>query len=144
MTARRVLAGITALAAVAVIVAAVAAGVRSPRVEETDRGVGDITITTEDLRPRTLSATVDRAITFLNRAGARVHIEFANDDGHRLFEIAGRVSAVFHRPGRHPYVVHMGADTTLRGVVDVEDDPQAAAGQAICRGVTIKETCVEL
>ncbi|MBI4269830.1 MAG: hypothetical protein HY615_05805 [Candidatus Rokubacteria bacterium] len=144
MTARRVLAGITALAAVAVIVAAVAAGVRSSRVEETDRGVGDITITTEGLRPRTLSATVDRAVTFLNRAGARVHIEFANDDGHRLFEIGERVSAVFHRPGRHPYVVHVGADTTLRGVVDVEDDPQAAAGQAICRGVTIKETCVEL
>lgn len=95
--------------------------------------------------PPVLRTTTERTVTFVDRTGRLVHLEFIGKSGeHRLFQVPGRISAVFHRPGRHPYVVHVGLDTTaaLHGAVEVEDDPRPA-GARTCTGLTIMEVCFE-
>jgi hypothetical protein len=102
----------------------------------------DVTITRDVVEPGVLTVSVERPVTFANRARAAVHLQFVGDEGHHLFEISGRLSAVFHRPGRHAYVVHVG-DRALPGAVDVQDDATTAARLPVCGRVSIKETCID-
>ena len=98
-----------------------------------------------ELEPATLTTTVGERIEFVNRTGRSVHVEFdAQPAGHRVFEVTGATWAVFHRPGRHPYIVHFlaGRGGDLRGTVEVREDP--AAGPQTCASLlTVMGECLE-
>jgi plastocyanin len=98
------------------------------------------------LRPAELKATVGQRVTFVNRSGRLVHVEFlSTSSGHEVFEVSGEIWAVFHYPGRHDYVVHFLAPGAgdLRGAVSVRDDPDARGKPATCSGVTVIGICLE-
>jgi hypothetical protein len=72
-------------------------------------------------------------------------VEMSGDAGaHRVFQVPGRIWAVFHRPGPHPYVVHVssGRGAGLRGVVDVEAGP-ARPELPTCPTVSVKGVCLD-
>jgi plastocyanin len=109
----------------------------------------DETIVIEAVRlvPRALQATTGQRVTFVNRSGRMVHVEFARDGGeHHLVQVpaAGPIWAVFHRPGPHTYVVHVyGRETvTLPGVVEVVEDPHHKYESPAC-DVTVMGVCIE-
>jgi plastocyanin len=112
------------------------------------RSAGDghaVVIGQRVLEPPTLSTTVGERVTFVNRTGRSVHVEFdAMPTGHRIFELSGEIWAVFHRPGRHPYIVHFfaGRAADLRGAVEGREDPEA--GPQTCAGLlTVMGECLE-
>lgn len=90
-------------------------------------------------------ARLDAPVGFVNRTNQEIHVEFIGDRGeHHVVNVPGRISAVFHRPGRHPFVVH-AANTGVepaRGVVDVTDDP-ARNGFVVCGWITVNGICFE-
>ena len=108
-------------------------------------GGGLVAIARDGLEPPTLVTTVGERVTFVNRTGRSVHVEFdAMPAGHRVFEISGEIWAVFHRPGLHPYIVHFlaGRGGDLRGAVEVHEDP--TAGPRTCPGLlTVMGECLE-
>jgi hypothetical protein len=97
------------------------------------------------LDPPVFATTTERQITFVNQSGRLVHIEFVGRAGeHRVFQVPGRISAVFHQPGRHPYVVHIevGPRSTLTGEIEVVPE-QVSTGPVTCGTVTVMEVCLE-
>jgi hypothetical protein len=102
-----------------------------------------IVIKARSLEPRVLETVTGRRVTFVNRSGQAVHLDFWGDAAeHRVFQVPGEIWAIFHRPGRHPYMVHFSGDETvgLHGV-DVKEDP--SAGPHTCGGFTVMGTCIE-
>jgi plastocyanin len=104
----------------------------------------EIVISAAALEPPALETVVGHRVTFVNRSGHIVHVEFPGDRSqHYVFQVPGEIWAVFHRPGRHPYVVHFSGDESrgLSGAVEVADDP--SAGPHTCSGLTVMGTCIE-
>jgi hypothetical protein len=115
------------------------------------RADDEVVIEAGALRPPVLQTTTAHRVTFVNRSGRLVHVEFTGDPGeHRVFQVPGQIWAVFHRPGRHPYVVHVGTGrnvVTLAGAVEVRSDPNAPPELPTCdsttfHGRTITEPCI--
>jgi plastocyanin len=105
-----------------------------------------IEIDAATVRPTELNATVGEQVTFTNRSGRLVHVEFLDtSSGHRVFQVSGEIWAVFHSAGRHEYVVHFLAPGggELRGAVAVRDKPDAQVEPAECSGVTVMGVCLE-
>ena len=109
----------------------------------------DETVTIEAARlvPQTLSTTTGARVTFVNRSGRKVHVEFHRNGGeHHLVQVpaGGPIWAIFHRPGAHPYVVHVyGARTeTLNGSVEVAEDPHHKWEAPSCVATVMGE-CIE-
>jgi hypothetical protein len=107
--------------------------------------VTEIFIEPDGLRPVAARARLDAPVRFVNRTNSDIHVEFIGEQGeHHVVNVPGRISAVFHRPGRHPYVVHAantGAELA-RGVVDVPEDP-ARNGLPVCGWITVEGICFE-
>lgn len=105
----------------------------------------EIIIETTGLRRPLHRTAVERPVTWVNRSGAPAHIEFVGRAGeHRVFQVPGSIWAVFHRPGLHPYVVHLEGRrrAELRGTVEVSAD-DAAVRALTCDGITVKEICID-
>lgn len=86
-----------------------------------------VVIETDRLEPKTLEAVTGERVTFVNRTGRPVHLQFSGElHGHDVVQVpaTGPVWAVFHRPGSHPYIVHIyGREArALEGVVSVTSD----------------------
>ena len=86
-----------------------------------------IVIESDHLEPRMLETLTGERVDFVNRTGRPVHLQFSGDiRQHEVIQIpvTGPASAVFHRPGTHPYVVHIYERQTraLEGVVSVTTD----------------------
>jgi hypothetical protein len=95
------------------------------------------------LTPPTLAVVAEEPVIFDNRSGERVHVQFLEEDGsHHLFQVTARIWAVFHRPGRHEYVVHRDDRPDLRGAIDVVEAPDAA-GLPVCSTITVMGVCLE-
>jgi plastocyanin len=99
------------------------------------------------LEPHVLSAVAGQRVNFVKRVDRPVHVEFGVDpSAHQVFQMpaTGPIWAVFHRPGTHPYVVHIyGRKTTvLHGVVEVVEDPERPWGPGTC-GAVVLEVCIE-
>ena len=106
----------------------------------------EIVIETSRIVPAVLKTTIERRVSFVNRSGQMVHVDFVGrSDEHHVFQVPGRIWAIFHRPGRHAYVVHFygGRHGDLRGAVEAADDPGLRPSAPICGGVTVMETCIE-
>ncbi len=107
-----------------------------------------IVITTSAVEPAVLRVPTGERVDFVNRAQRNVHVEFGVDPRqHQVVQVplTGPIWAVFHRPGTHPYVVHVWSDrlpTTLAGVVEVVDDPEHPWKSLTC-GVVVEGKCIE-
>lgn len=107
--------------------------------------VTEIIVEANGLRPPAAHATLDAPVRFVNRTNSDIHVEFLGDQGeHHVVNVPGRISAIFHRPGRHPFVVHVSSTgrELARGVVDVPEDP-TRNGLPVCGWITVEGVCFE-
>ena len=107
----------------------------------------EVTIRATALEPHALLTVAGRRVNFVKRVDRPVHVEFGEDPGrHHVFQVpaGGPVWAIFHRPGTHPYVVHIydGKTTVLHGIVEVLESPERPWGLGTC-GAVVMEECVE-
>ena len=100
------------------------------------------------LEPHVLSVVAGRRVSFVKRVDKPVHVEFGGDgEQHQVFQMPGTgrpISAIFHRPGTHPYVVHIydGKTIALHGIVEVVEDPDHPWGLGRC-GAVVEGACIE-
>jgi len=108
---------------------------------------GEVVIEATAIRPPVLTTTTGQRVTFVNRSGRVIHIQFLGDErGHRVFQFPGEIRAVFHAAGRHEYVVHFSSrrEADLRGAVEAAWDPSGDRAIPECSGLTInKGVCLE-
>jgi hypothetical protein len=105
-----------------------------------------IVIEATKLNPPVLRAIVGERVTFVNRSGRLVHVDFIDHAGrHRVFQVPGQIWATFHQPGLHPYEVHFAGpgSATLRGTVEAVDDPSGWGGLPTCDSLTVMGVCIE-
>jgi plastocyanin len=108
----------------------------------------EVVITATAIEPRVPRVPTGERVDFVNRAQSNVHVEFGADPRqHEVVQIplTGPIWAVFHRPGTHPYAVHVyggGRLTTLQGLVEVVDDPEHPWSSLTC-GAVVEGNCIE-
>jgi hypothetical protein len=106
-----------------------------------------VVIGPDRLEPRVLQARTADRVTFVNRSGRVVHVEFGPDRGrHDVFQVPGEIWAVFHQPGPHVYVVHFETSPRreLRGVVEIVHAPDGPSERwPTCTSITVEGTCLE-
>jgi len=108
----------------------------------------EIVITATAIEPPVLWAVTGARVDFVNRAQRNVHVEFGSDPRqHQVVQIplTGPIWAIFHRPGTHPYAVHIyGGErlTTLQGLVEVVDNPEHPWSSMTC-GAVVEGNCIE-
>ena len=125
----------------ALLVAAMALGVAQATATE-------VIITATAIAPPVLRVPAGERVDFVNRTQRNVHVEFGADlRQHEVvqFPLTGPIWAVFHRPGTHPFAVHVyggGQLTTLLGRVEVVDNPEHPWESTTC-GVVAMGNCIE-
>ncbi len=108
----------------------------------------EIVIRANAIEPHVFRATMGQRVNFVKRVDLPVHVEFGVDPRqHHVVQIPGTgpIWAEFHRPGTHPYDVHIYADkttTTLHGIVEVVEDPQHPRTPGTCP-VVVMGDCIE-
>jgi hypothetical protein len=107
----------------------------------------EVVIRATTVEPHVLLTVAGRRVNFVKRVNRPVHVEFGEDPGrHHVFHVpaTGLIWAIFHRPGTHPYVVHIydGKTTVLHGIVEVLESPERPWGLGTC-GAVVMEECVE-
>ena len=108
----------------------------------------EIVIRADAVEPHVFHAVTGQRVNFVKRVDAAAHVEFGVDPGqHQVHQLpaTGPIWAIFHRPGTHPYVVHIyGAKTTavLHGLVEVVENPERPWGPGTCGAVVMGE-CFE-
>ncbi|HET9497558.1 MAG TPA: hypothetical protein VFP83_04465 [Candidatus Limnocylindria bacterium] len=106
----------------------------------------EIMIESGALTPALLTIESDDSVTFVNRSGRVVHLDFLGPaDEHQVFQVPGRIRATFHRAGRHPYVVHFetAPRAELRGFVEVREPEWPRSQPPVCSGVSVGDICLE-
>lgn len=130
------------LARMVIALAALAWGVGPARAD------GTIVVQLNALEPPVLRATTGDRVDFVNRTERPVHVQFGGDaQGHDVVQILGTATiwAVFHRPGKHPYEVHIfhhGRERTLHGLVEVTAGAQRPVDPPSC-GIEVMGVCIE-
>ncbi len=111
-------------------------------------GPAEVVLTPTAIEPAVLRVAAGERVDFVNRTQRNVHVEFGVDPRqHEIVQIplTGPISAVFHRPGIHPYAVHVyggGGLTTLVGRVEVVENPEHPWEGTTCP-VIVKGACLE-
>jgi plastocyanin len=107
-----------------------------------------IVIEATRLDPAVLKTTTGQRVDFVNRSQRAVHVEFGGDvRQHHVVQIpaGGPIWVVFHRPGTHPYVVHVYERREIRalsGMVEVVEDATHKWDSQTC-GVIVMGECIE-
>jgi plastocyanin len=117
---------------------------QAPRVWSAE---GEVIIRATRLEPHLLRAVAGQRVNFVKRVDRPVHVEFGVDpSAHQVFQMpaTGPIWAVFHRPGTHPYVVHIydGKTIALHGLIEVVENPEHPWGAGTC-GAVVLEVCIE-
>ena len=108
----------------------------------------EIVIQANAIEPHVFQAVMGQRVNFVKRVELPVHVEFGVDPSqHHVVQIPGNGTmwAEFHRPGTHPYVVHIYATkttTTLHGIVEVVEDPAHPRAPGTC-SVVVMGDCIE-
>jgi hypothetical protein len=108
---------------------------------------GEVIIEATALRPQVLMTEPEHRVTFVNRSGRMVHLDFILHDPelHHVFQVPDQIWAIFHRIGRHPYEVHFSdrALPDLHGAIEVVGDPYGGPDPRVCGGITVQGACIE-
>jgi len=108
---------------------------------------GEVVIEATALRPQVLMTEPEHRVTFVNRSGQMLHVDFILHDPelHHVIQVSDQIWAIFHRPGRHPYEVHFSDPRLpdLHGAIEVMGDPYGGPDPRVCGGVTVQGACVE-
>ena len=136
-------AAMSAACAIAVTIAAI-----SSLASSTAHAADPIEIVIErgGVKPDVLRTAIDRTVVFVNRSGKPIDVSFLGYRGmHHVSETSGQLTAVFHRAGRHPYVVTFGNsyEGHLHGSVEVDPDPSHRQETPVCTGVSVRYICME-
>ena len=110
-----------------------------------DPGVALIVVEVARLTPEVVTVPVDGEVRLVNRSQRAIHVQFLDASGHHhLFPVEASIGAIFHRAGRHPFVVHFrdGSGRELHGAVDVTDLPPAE-GLPVCGWITVEGNCLD-
>jgi hypothetical protein len=105
-----------------------------------------VVIEIDRLDPQTLETLTGERVDFVNRTGRPVHLQFSGElRRHEVVQVpvTGPLWAVFHRPGTHPYTVHIyGRETrALEGVVSVITDETHQWQSGTC-DVVVEDDCL--
>ena len=109
---------------------------------------GAIVVQLNGVEPAVLRTLTGERVDFVNQTERPVHVQFFGDArGHDVIQIRGAATiwAVFHRPGKHYYEVHIfhhGRERALRGVVDVTEGTPRTDEPPAC-GVEVMGVCIE-
>jgi hypothetical protein len=108
--------------------------------------LAQVVIENDRVEPRTLETLTGERVNFVNRTGRPVHLQFSGElRQHEVVQVpvTGPLWAVFHRPGTHPYVVHIyGRETrALEGVVSVTTDETHQWQSGTC-DVVVEDNCL--
>jgi hypothetical protein len=109
-------------------------------------GASEVVIRSDRLEPRTLETLTGERVSFVNHTGRPVHLQFSGElRRHDVVQVpvTGPLWAVFHRPGTHPYTVHIyGRETVaLDGVVSVTTDATHQWQSGTC-DVVVEDDCL--
>lgn len=110
---------------------------------------GEIVIEATMLQPEAPVTQPEHRVLFTNRSGHSVHIQFnmknPNGEQHHVIHVPDQIWAIFHRVGRHPFVVHFldRAVPDLSGAVEVVSDPYGRPDPLVCSGITVMGACFE-
>jgi hypothetical protein len=110
-----------------------------------DSGVTLIVVERARLTPEVVTVPADGEVRFVNRSQRAIHVQFLDASGHHhLFPVEASIGAIFHRAGRHPFVVHFrdGSGRELRGAVDVTELPRPATDLPVCGWITVEGNCI--
>jgi hypothetical protein len=108
----------------------------------------EVVIRADSIEPSVLHTVTGRRVEFAKRVNAPVHVEFGEaPEQHQVYQMpaTGPIWAIFHRPGTHPYTVHIydgRATTALPGLVEVVEDPAHPWGLGTC-GAVVMGDCLE-
>lgn len=108
----------------------------------------EIVINATAVEPHVFHAVTGQRVDFVKRVDAPAHVEFGEQPSqHHVYQLPATESiwAIFHRPGTHPYVVHIYSGkttTTLHGIIEISEDPQRPWERGTC-GAVVMEDCVE-
>jgi len=110
------------------------------------QGVPQVVIENDRLEPKWLETLTGARVNFINRTGHPVHLQFSGDiRQHEVVQIpaTGPIWAIFHRPGTHPYVVHVynRQPRALPGVVSVTTDETHKWESGTC-DVVVEGNCI--
>lgn len=106
----------------------------------------EVVIERQAVKPGVVRIAIDRTIVFVNRSGKPIHVTFLGYRGmHHVSETSGQLKVVFHRAGRHPYVVTPadGHESHLHGLVEVDTSPSHGRELPVCTGLVVKDVCLE-
>jgi hypothetical protein len=107
--------------------------------------VTEIVVETDGVRPPVAHVALDAPVRFVNRTRRDIHVDLLGPEGeHHVVNVPGRIWAAFHRPGRHPFVVHAVSTgrEIARGVVEVAEDVPRK-GPPVCGWITVEGICIE-
>ena len=83
---------------------------------------------------------------FRHRSERPIEVQFVGYRGrHHVWETPEGLAVIFHRTGRHPYVVRFsGSDRAhVHGVVEVDAAISSARPLPICTTIRVEEVCLE-
>ena len=106
----------------------------------------EVVIRAESVEPSVLRTVTGRRVEFTARVSAPVHVEFGDAPSHhQVYQMpaAAPIWVIFHRPGTHPYTVHIyGRQTVaLEGVVSVTTDETHQWQSGTC-DVLVEDNCI--
>ena len=141
--------GVSFRGALALVVAAVPMLATPAFSADVEITIGEVVITAAALSPQALMTEPEHRVTFVNRSGQMVHIQFlmpnVEQQKHHIFQVPDKIWAIFHQTGRHPFVVHFGDPRVpnLEGTIEVVRDPYGRPDPLVCSGITVQGACSE-
>ena len=108
--------------------------------------VAEIVIHPGAVAPEVLRTVLGATVMFRNRSQRPVEVEFVGYRGwHHVSETPEGIAVIFHRAGRHPFVVRFsGTDRAhLHGVVEVGAASSPTRELPVCTSITVREVCLE-
>lgn len=108
--------------------------------------VVEVVIFPAAVEPETVRTVLGTTVAFRNRSGRPIEVQFVGYRGwHHVSETPEGAVVIFHRAGRHPFVVRFsGSDQGhVHGVVEVDAASRPPRSTPVCTTVKVQDVCLE-